>query len=171
MKQQLVAGGVPAEKVEVVYDGVEIPVARAHGDLIVAPATDDPLKGSALVREAAALGGFEVHFSQNLPHDLQRAAVLLYITHTEGLGSAALLAMAAGVPVVASRVGGLPEIVQNGKTGVLTENQPSAIVDALNAVLAQQESMSIKGRQLVAERFTTSKMVSDTMKIYRRMLA
>jgi glycosyltransferase involved in cell wall biosynthesis len=171
VKQQLVAGGVPPEKVEVVYDGVEIPAARAHGDLIVAPATEDPMKGSALVREAAVLGGFEVHFSQNLPHDLQHAAVLLYITHAEGLGSAALLAMASGVPVVASRVGGLPEIVQNGKTGVLTENQPSAIVDALKAVLAQQESMSIKARQLVAEKFTTSKMVSDTVKIYRRMLA
>ncbi len=53
--------------------------------------------------------------------------MFLYITHKEGLGSAALLAMASGVPVVASRVGGLPEIVDDGGTGFFVENHPEAI--------------------------------------------
>ena len=58
-------------------------------------------------------------------------ALFLYITHSEGLGSAVLLAMAAGVPVIASNVGGLPEIVEHERTGLLTENTAQAIANAI----------------------------------------
>ena len=46
--------------------------------------------------------------------------MFVYITESEGLGSAVLLAMAAGTPVIASRVGGLPEAIEDGVNGLLT---------------------------------------------------
>ena len=98
--------------------------APAEGPLrMVAPANaDDPRKGAALALEAARLAGVELRFSDKLERDLAGAALFLYITHSEGLGSGALLAMSAGVPVLASRVGGLPEVVRHGENGWLVEN-------------------------------------------------
>ena len=53
---------------------------------------------------------------------LHEAGFFVYITHSEGLGSGALLAMSAGVPVIASNVGGLPEAIRHGENGLLVEN-------------------------------------------------
>ncbi len=137
---------------------------------IVAPATSDPRKGSALLREAAALGNFEVQFSESLAADLRNAAAFVYITHEEGLGSAALLAMAAGVPVVASRAGGLPEVVVDGETGVLVENTPAAIAAAVRRVTGDR-TMGERGRRRVIERFSADAMIENTLAVYHRVLA
>ena len=55
------------------------------------------------------------------------AAILVYVTNSEGLGSGALLAMSAGIPVIASRIGGLPEVIRDGENGLLVENDETAI--------------------------------------------
>lgn len=166
----LCATGVPPPKVSVVYDGVDVPAAISSGTEIVALATDDPMKGSALLNEAAALAGISVRYSINLPVDLLKAALFVYITHSEGLGSAALLAMAAGVPVVASNVGGLPEIVQNDVTGILTENNPQAIADAIRHALARRERLAKNARQSIEHGFTTDGMLTNTIGVYERVL-
>ncbi|MCX6606793.1 MAG: glycosyltransferase family 4 protein [Acidobacteria bacterium] len=125
--EELRRAGVAEGRIRVVYDGVaEMPRSTRTGP-VIAVASDDPMKGSALIRES----GVECTFTSDLRRDLATASALLYITHQEGLGSAALLAMAAGVPVIASRVGGLPEIVKDGETGVLVENTVAAIRGAV----------------------------------------
>src|SRR2546430_5316114 len=86
---------------------------RSHGAEILILESPDPGKGTALALQAVKLAGFDAHASHDLEHDLARAGLFLYITQSEGLGSAVLLAMAAGVPVIASDVGGLPEIVEH----------------------------------------------------------
>ncbi len=169
VKRTLLEAGIGEERISVVYDGVPLGVPARGGSRIVAPATEDPRKGSALARAAAALGGFEVHFSTALAEDLRDAAVLLYITHEEGLGSGALLAMAAGVPVVASRVGGLPEVVVDGETGVLVENTPEAIAAGV-ARAAGDRRMGELGRARAAERFSVDRMVEETLQVYHRIL-
>ena len=170
VEAELRKGGIPATSIAVVYDGVALSeVAQSRG-WIVAPATDDPAKGSALLREA----GCDVKFSDSLPSDLQHAAVLAYITHAEGLGSAALLAMAAGVPVVASRVGGLVEVVEHGRTGLLVENDPIQIRTAIRTILGDPRlaaEMGAKGRQRVKEHFSAERMVRQTLKLYEEVLA
>ena len=98
------------------------------------------------------------------------AALFVYITHSEGLGSAALLAMAAGVPVVASNVGGLPEIVQNDVTGVLTENTPRAIHDAIRHALTRRDILAKNARASVEQGFTTGVMLNNTIRVYERVL-
>jgi glycosyltransferase involved in cell wall biosynthesis len=178
VKSVLVRRGVPQEKISVVYDGVPLLSASAPVEgppRIVAPAnTDDPRKGAALALEAARLAGVELRLSDNLERDLAGAALFLYITHSEGLGSGALLAMSAGVPVLASNVGGLPEIIRHGENGWLVENAPDAIAGAIRRLQgdpALARRLALAGRQTVLERFTVERMVRHTMEVYRQALS
>jgi glycosyltransferase involved in cell wall biosynthesis len=165
------AGGVPEEKISVVYDGVPL-LEQSSGTQLMAPASDDPRKGSALAREAAAKAGEHLRFSNDLIRDLPEAAIFLYITQSEGLGSGALLAMSAGVPVIASHVGGLPEVVAPGETGLLVG--PDDIAGAIRRLRgnpAYAWGMGVNGRKRVIEKFTVEHMVRRTMEIYRRVLS
>ncbi len=171
----MAASGVAEDRISVVYDGVPIPPepARRSGAHVVTPATDDPRKGPELVREAAALARVDVRFSTDLARDLRDAAAFLYITYEEGLGSGALLAMAAGVPVIASRVGGLTEIIRDGETGVLVENTAPAIVDAMRRVLCDPVlagQLAATARHHVGESFSTGRMLRETLAVYDRVL-
>lgn len=170
----LLEAGVPPEKITVVYDGVPVGKHAPGGRRIVAPATEDPAKGSELVREAARLAGVEIHFSKNLEADLAEAAMLVYITRQEGLGSAALLAMAAGVPVLASRVGGLMEVIEDGESGILTDNDPAAIARAMTGLAGDAElrrRLGARARRRVCEKFSVAAMVRGTLDVYRKVLS
>ena len=157
-----------------VYDGVPL-LEPAHGSSVVAPANaDDPRKGAPLAVEAASLAGVELKLSTDLERDLRDAAVFVYITHSEGLGSGALLAMSAGVPVVASNVGGLPEIIRHGENGLLVDNTPQAIAAAIRELLddpAFARRIGDAARRTVMERFTVDHMVRRTMEVYRQVLS
>ena len=174
VKSVLVAGGVPEEKIAVVYDGVPL-LEPARGSSVAAPANaGDPCKGAPLAVEAARLAGVELKLSTDLERDLRDAAVFVYITHSEGLGSGALLAMSAGVPVVASNVGGLPEIIRHGENGLLVENTPQAIAAAVRQLLdnpAFARRVGDAARRTVMERFTVDQMVRRTMEVYRQVLS
>jgi hypothetical protein len=169
VKRMLIEAEVPEDRITVVYDGVHLPERTASGDRIIAPASDDPMKGSDLLREAAELAGVRIHFSQDLEADLPAASLLVYITRSEGLGSAALLAMAWGVPVVASRVGGLPEIVQDCHSGVLTDNEPAAIAEAIHRALAVRDTLAQNARRCVEQKFSVTHMVENTRRVYEQI--
>ncbi len=174
VRQSLVARGIAPERISVVYDGVPLPAGAEAGDRILAPATDDPRKGSALVREAARLAGIPIHFSPSLETELPGAGLFVYISDSEGLGSAVLMAMAAGVPVVASNVGGIPEIVRHEHTGLLTENQPAAIAAAMSRLRGDRDlarKCAASAREMVAKRFTIDEMVRGTLRVYEQVLA
>jgi hypothetical protein len=170
VRRTLIEAEVPGERISVVYDGVRIPGRTASGDCIVAPLSDDPMKGNDLLSQAADLAGFRVRYSDDLERDLPTAGLLVYITRSEGLGSAALMAMAYGVPVVASNVGGLPEIVQDGETGIITENQPEAIADAVIRALRIRESLGTNARCAVEQRYSVEHMARNTKQAYEQVL-
>ncbi|HJT88980.1 MAG TPA: glycosyltransferase family 4 protein [Bryobacteraceae bacterium] len=174
VKSVLVSGGVAPEKIAVVPDGVPL-LEPAHGGVILAPAQSaDTRKGTPLACEAARLASAPLQLSSDLERDLRQAAMLVYISYSEGLGSAALLAMAAGVPVIASRVGGLPEIVRDGETGILVENSAPEIAAALTRLMgdtALARRMGSAARRSVEEGFTIRHMVRRTMEIYRQVLS
>jgi|SRR5579871_141492 len=177
VKQTLLDAGVPSEKITVVYDGVVIdaqpPQKEGRSD-VVALDSDDPGKCKAMVEQAAALARIPIRFSKNLPEDLQTAAVFVYITELEGLGSAALLAMASGAAVLASRVGGLVEIVEDGRTGLLTNNDPPSIAQGITRLLndpAFARRLSAAARVRVEKEFTVEHMVNQTVQVYERMLS
>jgi glycosyltransferase involved in cell wall biosynthesis len=92
---------------------------------------------------------------------------------TEGLGTSLLDAMACARPIVATRAGGIPEIIEDGVNGLLVPVRDhhalaEAIVRALkNAAL--RERMGSAGLARVNERFTVERMVSETATVYERV--
>lgn len=166
VKRVLMEGGVAEQKISVVYDGVPVPAWTADGSDLIAPATGDPQKGAALAVEAARLAGVQLRFSQDLETDLRSAGRLLYLTYSEGLGSAALLAMAAGVPVIASNIGGLPEAIGDG--GILVDNDARSVAEALRRDVS---GLGERARRRVIEHFSIDQMVEQTRKVYERVLA
>jgi glycosyltransferase involved in cell wall biosynthesis len=92
---------------------------------------------------------------------------------SEGLGSSALMAMSYGLPVVASRVGGLPEVVEDACTGWLIEpGSPAALAQAMLAAAgdrARLQQWGLNGRER-ARQFTVDIMVERTEALYCRLL-
>ena len=173
----LVESGIAPERISIVYDGVQPfrdAVPAPPRTLVVALDSDDPKKGKRIVQEAAQLANINVHFSKNLIDDLPRAAAFVYITESEGLGSAALLAMAAGAPVLASRIGGLPEIVEDGLTGLLTSNNAADIAAGIKRLVHDRplaERLAAAARDRVEKNFTVDRMVRETLRVYERILS
>jgi len=89
---------------------------------------------------------------------------------TEGLGTSLLDAMACGRPIVATTAGGMPEVVQDGKTGILVApRNDRALADAIVKLLkdpALRERMGTAGLALANARFSAERMVADTLPAY-----
>jgi glycosyltransferase involved in cell wall biosynthesis len=176
VKQTHLDAGLAPERITVVYDGVPIEASppKSEGRSgVVALDSDDPAKGKNIVEQAGAIARVDVRFSKNLIQDLRSAAVFVYITELEGLGSAALLAMTAGAVVLASRVGGLPEIVEDGVTGLLTVNDPRAVAKGMERLLSDPifaARLSTAARARVEKEFTIDRMLNGTIAVYERML-
>jgi glycosyltransferase involved in cell wall biosynthesis len=173
---ELRKAGVPAARIDVVYDGVTPTHYSDSWDPsypIIALRSADPGKMGSLLARAAALAGVELEYSTDLPASFRRAAMFLYLSRSEGLGSGALLAMSMGVPVIASRVGGLAELFTHGESGLYVENDAEKIAAAIRRLLTNRE-LALRLREgamaRIAERFTAEQMVSDTIRVYERAL-
>jgi glycosyltransferase involved in cell wall biosynthesis len=83
--------------------------------------------------------------------------------------------MACGLPVVATTAGGLPEIVDHGRTGLLVSPGDSeALAWALHELLAypdRRRGMGEAGRRVAVERFGLERMLDETADLYRELLA
>ena len=92
----------------------------------------------------------------------------------EGLGVAALEAMAAGKPIVATRVGGLAESVLDGQTGILVAPRDGkAIADAVARLISDPplaQRMGLQGRQRALEHFTLTQMAAQNEAYYYELL-
>lgn len=164
---ELERSGISAEKIDIVYDGVLVPDQPATGDRLLTPYSTDPGKCMHLAEEAAALAGAPLELGRCLEQDLPSAATLIYLSLSEGLGSGILLAMAHGVTVIASNTGGIPELLEDGVTGLLTANTAPAVAAAIRK---SDRRFGAAARHRVMERFTVAHMVAATRQSYRRAL-
>lgn len=109
-------------------------------------------------------------FRHDLPDLISAAEVVVLPSLAEAFGLAAAEALYLGTPVVASRVGGLPEIVDDDVDGLLVSpNQPPALAEALVRVLTQPDlraRLAGSGRQKVKERFSFQAMVREYERVY-----
>lgn len=103
------------------------------------------------------------------------ADLFLLPSESESFGLAALEAMSCGVPVVASRVGGIPEVVEDGVTGhLLSLGDVEGMADAGAAVLGDEKawaSMSQAARRRAGDRFSADQIVRDYETYYHRILS
>lgn len=180
----LLQSGIPKGKISVVYDAVErrelvsdnAAVASRTMDeplRVLTPQIDDPLKRSDLVQKACKKLGAQVILSTDLKRDMDQADVFAYLSESEGLGSAVLLAMAHRKPVIASRVGGLPEIVIDELTGLLVDNDVESVTAAIRRMSQDAELAAgcvDRAFQQVLDRFTNDIMVRRTEEAYRSVV-
>ncbi|WP_404362260.1 glycosyltransferase family 4 protein [Marinobacter sp.] len=108
---------------------------------------------------------------QSQPADyLSLMDVFLLPSFTEGTSMTLLEAMSLGIPTVATRVGGTPEIVTDGETGILTESDNlDEFTGALKLLLEQpatREQMANKAKDRFSERFSVAQMVEQYQKLY-----
>lgn len=105
---------------------------------------------------------------------LAAADVFVLPSRAEGVGVAALEAMAAQKPVVASRVGGLSQAVVDGETGSLVEpGDPAALADALQSLagdVERQSAFGARGRERVLQLFSIESQASQYIETYNRVL-
>lgn len=106
---------------------------------------------------------------------LHTFTLLVQPSFTEGFGIAIAEAMAAGLPVVASAVGGIPEVVVHGQTGWLVPPaDPTALAQAIAQCAAhpqQSRELGRRGRERVKQCFTIQSTVRRHENLYERLMA
>jgi glycosyltransferase involved in cell wall biosynthesis len=129
-------------------------------------------------REVSGLGlGGRVHFAgyrDDVETILRGIDALILPSEIDATPYAAIEAMAAGLPVVASRIYGIPELVEDGITGILVP--PGSIEECARAIAkliddpVRARRMGESGRMRFLERFTIERSVAETAAIYRDVL-
>jgi glycosyltransferase involved in cell wall biosynthesis len=100
--------------------------------------------------------------------------LLVHPAFMEGLGVVLLQAAACGLPIVAGRAGGIPEIVRHGENGLLVEpGDVAGLAAALNALLADaglRQRYGSAGRAIVERDFSIAAMVAGNRQVYASLL-
>lgn len=113
--------------------------------------------------------------AMDAPHLLFQMDLFVLPSHMEGMSNALIEAMAAGLPVVATDVGGTPDVVLDGQTGILVPpRNPARLAEAIVTLLKDPErarAMGAAGRARVEGHFTTQTMVTRLEALYRGLLA
>ena len=129
-----------------------------------------------LLREQLGLSSWVVFAGsrRDIPRVLHAVDAFVLPSLYEGFGIAILEAMAAGKPVIATAVGGIPEFVLSGETGLLVEpGNVEALADAIDRLLShpqQARTMGAKGRIRAGERYHISTVVRQHEQVYTACL-
>ncbi len=170
-------------------------VCREKGHLMMVEAMRDVLKEHPQTH-VMFVGKLEQHFAEEfndavaaagigknltmtgVRHDIPRLLDAFEFTtmpsHQETFGIAAIEAAARRKAVVASRIGGLPEVVRHQQTGLLIDLRPQELSDAINYLIEHEEErhqMGALGRVMVEQKFTLRHMVDRLEGVYERAIA
>ena len=112
-------------------------------------------------------------FSSNVPALLPAADVYINSSITEGVSLTILEAMAAGVAVVATAVGGTPEVIPNGAGVLVPGRDPGRLAAAVTALAVDEPrraALAARGRAHVEAHFRIERMTDEYARMYRRLL-
>jgi len=164
---------------------------KGHGDLLEAAAilkargvraqlvlvSDGSLRPrlEARARELGIAGDvFFLGRRDDVASVLVRCDVVAHPSWSEGFPNAVLEAMAAARPVVATRVGGVPEVMRDGEHGLLVEpRRPAELASALQKLLANPLAahvMGLRGRQFVERELSLDRMCTRMASLYDQLL-
>lgn len=162
----------PTKRVEDAIDAVA-ELSATHPDLQLVVMGDGELKEwleGRIKHYGLASRVHLVGFVPDAPTYLKAFDLFLMLSRTEALGLALIEAGYAGLPVIASRAGGIPEIVTHKRSGVLIPREnPHSLARAIRILLEQPEEMRAYGAALeasVKERFSKERMLTETLALY-----
>ena len=154
------------------------PQTRQSAQLVVVG--DDLEQGGAYraqMQQLAESLGHPVHFAgfqRNVPRWLTAADLVLVPSHAEPLGNATLEAMAHGRAVIGSRVGGIPEMIDDGRSGLLIPpHSPEALAAAITRLVADSlwcDSLGAEARRQCQQRFSLQAHVESVTAEYHLVL-
>jgi hypothetical protein len=166
---------VPEKGISELIEAFEA-LARSHSDVILLVLGDGPLRGELDASQQRLTNRCRVIHpgtvsSEQVAGYMSAVDVLVHPSHAEGLPNVVLEAMASGLPVVASKVGGIPEVVQHGATGLLvTPGDPAALLSALIRICESPEwagTLGRSGREYVLKHHTWRKNATRHLELYR----
>src|SRR5207248_6608376 len=169
---------VPGKGHDVLLDAVELICDRAP-NLRVIVAGEGDLRAALEARAAALPDGMVTFlgFVQDVPAFMSACDIVVFPTSPEfgeGFGLVALEAMATGGPVIATNFGPIPEVVEDGVTGILVDpDSAKSLAGALLSLAGRPEQRSLMGaagRARAESEFTIERMVQRTLSMYRRAL-
>jgi glycosyltransferase involved in cell wall biosynthesis len=136
------------------------------------PARDEVARSAARLGDRARLIGHR----DDIMAVLDAADVLLHPSRADAFPTVLLEALAAGVPIVATAVGGIPEIVQDGRTGLLVQPpfDHRAFVPLLARLLADPDlrrAIARRGRERFDEEFTADRWAARLRAVYEDVTA
>ena len=154
----LANGYAPNAKLLIIGDGEE----RTHLSFVICH--------SSLGKRAFLLGSIP---PDDVPKYLAASDIFIRPSLSEGLGSAFLEAMAAGVPIIGTRVGGIPDFLVDGETGLFCEAQnPQSIAEKIKLLLADEtlrQKLITNGKKLVAEKYNWNIIVKQMEEIFNKI--
>jgi glycosyltransferase involved in cell wall biosynthesis len=173
----LTVANLRREKAHEVLFGAIARIAPRHPSIHLRVAGDGP-RAAELMALAASLGiADRVDFlghRDDVPTLLAEADLFVLPSRSEAFPNAVVEAMAAGLPVVASGVGGLLELVESGRTGVLVApDDPRALADAIEDLVndpSRARSLGDAARRTIAEHYSFERMVHAFEDLYRSLL-
>lgn len=171
-----VAGSMARLEREKGFDVLLRAFAELKGEPVRLIIGGDGLQRADLERQAADLA---IHvefqgFISDVPAFHTQTGVFVLASRSEGMGLVFAEAMAAGRPVIATRVGGVPEFVVDGETGLLVEPEnPGALAGAIRRLLADPAlatRMGEAGRRRAHELFSAERMAERTAAMYEELI-
>ncbi len=100
--------------------------------------------------------------------------ILVHPAEMEGLGVSLLQAAAAGVPIIGSRAGGIPEVIRDGENGLLIEpGDVQGLRDAMLDLLSDSKlrrKMGLRGKQMISKMFSIDVMAAGNLAVYKEVL-
>jgi glycosyltransferase involved in cell wall biosynthesis len=167
-------GRVAAEKNHARLLRAAAPLLGPRAHLVVAG--DGPLLPA--LRELAGQLGVAAHahllgVRRDVPAVLNALDALAMSSDTEGLPLVVLEGMATGLPIVSTAVGGIPNVVEEGRTGLLVPVTDEAALRARLAQLrddpAQGRALGARAREVAVSRYSAARMLHDYLELYERV--
>jgi glycosyltransferase involved in cell wall biosynthesis len=152
---------------------------REHGvDAVLCMVGDGPDR-AALEQRARELGVIRdtlfLGYQEDVAPFYAAFDALVLPSSNEGTPVSVIEAMAAGRPVVATRVGGVPDVVRDGEDGFLVETgETDALAERLERLArdpALRDRMGVHGRERVLPRYAVDRLVDDVDRLYRSLLS
>jgi glycosyltransferase involved in cell wall biosynthesis len=103
------------------------------------------------------------------------SAILIHPSYLDNSPNSVAEAMASGLPIIASNVGGIPSMIENGVTGLLVEpRNPRQLAEAIIALLqneAERKRLARRAKEVACERHLPSKVAEKTLSVYKDIIA